>query len=142
MHVLVPCNASQLKTFLVCDPVRHMLSVTRGKLRVCAFKVRATSCAMADASKPVSLPSRQWSCSELLKGAKVCADMAGMELSFNPNELSREQLVAAIKDSTEFTFAFSGCQDSCSSAQCTALSRRLKQPFLQQRLPFVCNVRM
>ena len=47
---------------------------------------------------PVALQSRAWSCSELAKGARVCADMAGMDLCFDPATLSKEQLVQAIKD--------------------------------------------
>ena len=49
-------------------------------------------------SKAVPLPSRQWSCSELSKGAQLCADLAGMELTTDPSTLSREDLLSAIKD--------------------------------------------
>ena len=46
----------------------------------------------------VPLPSRQWSCSELAEGAKLVADMPGMELRIDANSLSREQLLESIKD--------------------------------------------
>ena len=45
-----------------------------------------------------SLRSNQWSCSELTRGATIAADMAGMELRMNPNNLSRDELLESIKD--------------------------------------------
>ena len=45
-----------------------------------------------------SLRSNQWSCSELAKGAQVCAQMAGMDLSVDPSTLSEEDLLKAIED--------------------------------------------
>lgn len=47
-----------------------------------------------------SLRSSQWSCDELAKGAAVCADLAGMELTVNPSSLSKEELLQSIKDWT------------------------------------------
>ena len=44
-----------------------------------------------------SLRSDQWSCSELAKGATVCADMAGMDL-INPESLTKDELLQSIKD--------------------------------------------
>lgn len=46
----------------------------------------------------VSLKSHQWSCSELVRGAQLCADMAGLSLAVNPQSLTREQLMKAIQD--------------------------------------------
>ena len=45
-----------------------------------------------------SLRSSQWSCSELQKGAQICADMAGMDLAADPKTLSEEQLLKTIED--------------------------------------------
>ena len=45
-----------------------------------------------------SLRSNQWSCSELERGATICADMAGMDLRVNPSTLSKDELVQAIQD--------------------------------------------
>ena len=45
-----------------------------------------------------SLRSNQWSCSELVKGAQLCADMAGLDLTVDPSTLSHEQLLKTIKD--------------------------------------------
>ena len=44
------------------------------------------------------MPSKQWSCSELCKGAKICADLAGLSLVRDPHGLSREDLLRSIKD--------------------------------------------
>lgn len=46
-----------------------------------------------------SLRSDQWSCSELAKGATICADMAGMDLVVNPETLTKDELLQSIKDS-------------------------------------------
>ena len=53
--------------------------------------------AMSDA-KP--LQSRVWSCSELVKGAQISADLAGMDLKYDAGIMSREQLVRAIQAHT------------------------------------------
>ena len=45
-----------------------------------------------------SLKSSQWSCSELQKGAQVCADMAGMDLAMDPATLTEEELLKTIQD--------------------------------------------
>ena len=45
-----------------------------------------------------SLRSNQWSCSELLRGAELCADLAGLSLTCDPNKLSRDELLRAIED--------------------------------------------
>lgn len=50
------------------------------------------------ADRGVSLKSNQWSCSELSRGAEVCADMAGLTLTLDPQKLSKEQLLQAIQD--------------------------------------------
>lgn len=46
----------------------------------------------------VSLQSRQWSCSELVRGAELCADLAGLSLTASPESLTRDQLMKAIQD--------------------------------------------
>ena len=48
--------------------------------------------------RSVSLRSNQWSCSELAKGASLCASMAGLDLKLDPNKLSKDELKQAIKD--------------------------------------------
>ena len=54
---------------------------------------------MADSqSRQVSLKSNQWSCSELAKGAEMCATMAGLDLAVDPHKMSREDLIKAIQD--------------------------------------------
>lgn len=45
-----------------------------------------------------SLRSNQWSCSELMKGAEICADLAGLALKVDPSKLSREQLLQSIQE--------------------------------------------
>ena len=45
-----------------------------------------------------SLRSNQWSCSDLARGAQLCADLAGLELTLDPSLLSREALLGAIQD--------------------------------------------
>ena len=45
-----------------------------------------------------SLRSNQWSCSELVKGAQLVADMAGLSLSVDPATLSREELLKAMDE--------------------------------------------
>ena len=45
---------------------------------------------MAESQKPsVSLRSNQWSCSELTKGAELCASMAGLDLAVDPSKLDK-----------------------------------------------------
>ena len=39
-----------------------------------------------------------WSCSELSKGAEMCASLAGLDLVIDPTKLSRDELMRAIKD--------------------------------------------
>lgn len=46
-----------------------------------------------------SLRSDQWSCSDLARGATVCADMAGMDLIAGAETLSKEELLQSIQDS-------------------------------------------
>ena len=61
------------------------------------------------AERAVTMPSKQWSCSELCKGAQLCADLAGLSLVKDPRELSREDLVRSIQDfmmSSHLAFAF------------------------------------
>lgn len=48
--------------------------------------------------RAVSLASKQWSCSELSKGAEMCASLAGLDLVIDPTKLSRDELMRAIKD--------------------------------------------
>ena len=50
------------------------------------------------APQPQPLQSRVWSCSELAKGAELCAEMSGMELRYDAQQMSREQLLQAIQD--------------------------------------------
>ena len=45
-----------------------------------------------------SLRSNLWSCAELAQGAQVCADMAGLDLTVNPANLTREELLKTIQD--------------------------------------------
>ena len=45
-----------------------------------------------------SLRSNQWSCSELAKGAQVCAEMANMDLAVDPTTLSEADLLKTIED--------------------------------------------
>ena len=63
---------------------------------------------MADGqSRAVSLRSNQWSCSELTKGAEMCANLAGLDLAVDPNKMTRSELIQAIKDPcAESVFAF------------------------------------
>ena len=49
-------------------------------------------------STPAPLKSRVWSCSELAKGAALCAEMSGMDLCYDLDNMSREQMIAAIQD--------------------------------------------
>ena len=55
-------------------------------------------------SAPQPLASRQWSCSELAKGAALCAEISGMELSYDVSDMSREQLLQAIQDRRQVHF--------------------------------------
>ena len=56
-------------------------------------------------SRAISLRSNQWSCSELTKGAEMCASLAGLDLAVDPKQMSRNDLLQAIKDpSTESVF--------------------------------------
>ena len=48
--------------------------------------------------RTVSLRSDHWSCSELAKGASLCASMAGLGLKVDPTKLSKDDLKLAIKD--------------------------------------------
>ena len=57
-------------------------------------------------SVPKQLASRTWSCSELAKGAKVCADMCGMDLRFDAGSMTREQLLSAIQDSSMVMYSW------------------------------------
>ena len=50
------------------------------------------------ADRGTSLRSQQWSCSELVQGAELCADMAGLSLAIEPEKLTREQLLQSIED--------------------------------------------
>ena len=50
------------------------------------------------AQHAASLGSNRWSCEELSRGALVCAEMAGLELTLDPAMLSREALLQAIQD--------------------------------------------
>ena len=50
------------------------------------------------ADRGSSLRSQQWSCSELVRGAELCADMAGLALAIEPGKLTREQLLQSIED--------------------------------------------
>ena len=50
---------------------------------------------MADcAPEPARMQSKQWSTSDLMRGAGACAEIAGIDL----NKLSREELVNMLKD--------------------------------------------
>lgn len=49
-------------------------------------------------ARTVSLHSKQWSCSELSKGAEMCANLAGLDLAVDPTKLKRSELIQAIKD--------------------------------------------
>ena len=48
--------------------------------------------------RTVSLGSNRWSCAELAQGARLCADMAGLELTLDPAMLSKDALLLAIED--------------------------------------------
>ena len=50
------------------------------------------------ADNAASLVSKQWSCEELARGAQMCAELAGLELTLDPSMLSREALLQAIQD--------------------------------------------
>ena len=50
------------------------------------------------AASSASLGSDRWSCEDLTKGALLCADLAGLELSMDPAMLSRAALLQAIQD--------------------------------------------
>lgn len=50
------------------------------------------------AERSTTLPSKQWSCSEISKGAHVCADLAGLSFVKEPHELDREDLLRCIED--------------------------------------------
>ena len=51
---------------------------------------------LADMS--TSLRSNQWSCSELMRGATIAADLAGMDLRVDPSTLSPDELLLSIQD--------------------------------------------
>lgn len=74
----------------------HICSV-RCLLRLKDFEIRLLRIGLME-SRGLSLKSKQWSCSELMKGAEVCAEMAGLELALDPKQMSKEQLLNAIKD--------------------------------------------
>ena len=77
-----------------------MLSTIHAVGRFCAKDPLSRS--GPDSMSTATLPSRQWSCSELAAGAKFVADMSGMDLCYDTSEMSREQLLESIKDG-EFT---------------------------------------
>ncbi len=68
------------------------------------------------ADRGVSLKSNQWSCSELTRGAEVCADMAGLTLTLDPQNLSKEQLLQAIQDLATKILHSKNCNGFCSSS--------------------------
>ena len=55
----------------------------------------------AASGRGTSLRSREWSCSELVTGAEVCANMAGLSLTTDPSQLSRAALLQSIQENVD-----------------------------------------
>lgn len=83
-------------------PVQHVLALdhrcsVRFSFWLKHFEVRLPRIGLME-SRGLSLKSKQWSCSELLRGAEVCAEMAGLELAVDPKQMTKDELLKAIKD--------------------------------------------
>ena len=61
-------------------------------------ELKLLSFSMAAADRSLSLRSAQWSCSDLAKGAAMCADMAGLSFTGDVSKMTREELLESIKD--------------------------------------------